>query len=73
MESSSTEAEQLKMECSAMLQHLKNLQEEENQLRVQNDILAREALINGFELGLLEAPAPKRRKQAVKKVEPASN
>jgi hypothetical protein len=66
---SSLEKSQLKKECTAMIRHLKNLEEEENQLRLQNEILAREALINGFNVGLLEAPAPKRRKQASKKTE----
>lgn len=52
-----------------MVKYLKKLEKEENELRLQNEILAREALVNGFELGLLEAPAPKRRKPPVKKLD----
>jgi hypothetical protein len=63
------EIDQLKNECSAMIRLMKKLEKEEHEIRLQNEILAREALVNGFELGLLEAPAPKRRKPPTKKAE----
>ena len=68
----SEEIEKLKKESAAMIRHLKKLEEEELNLRVKNEILAREALVNGFEVGLLEAPAPKRRKQLVRKIDSPS-
>jgi hypothetical protein len=61
------EVKKLKKECAAMIQLLKSLEKEEQELRVQNEILAREALLNGFAVGLLEPPAPKRRKISVAK------
>jgi hypothetical protein len=57
----------IKTECSAMLKLLKNLEKEEHSLRMQNEILAREALLCGFEPHLLEPPVPKRRKTSLKK------
>jgi hypothetical protein len=68
----SEDIEQLKRECSAMISLMKKLEKEESEIRLQNEILAREALVNGFELGLLEAPAPKRRKPPTKKAESPS-
>ena len=62
----SDEIDRLKKECTAMTKFLKELEAQENEFRFQNEILAREALLNGFELGLLEPPATKRRKTAKK-------
>jgi hypothetical protein len=42
------EVEQLKRECEAMLASVKQLQQEESELILQNQILAREALTNGY-------------------------
>jgi len=67
MDTHHVELERIKKECSVMIKLLKKLEKEENDLRRQNEILAREALVNGFELGLLETPAPKRRKTPSKK------
>lgn len=62
-----SELERIKKECSAMLRLLKSLDKEEQQLRKQNEILAREALLCGFDPGILGPPAPKRRKSTTKK------
>ena len=69
-----SETDRLKKECSAMLKLLKKLDTQERDLRLQNEILAREALSNGFQVGLLEPPAPKKRytrKPSMKKTETA--
>ena len=62
----SDEIARLKGECSAMTKLLKKLEAQENEFRLQNEILAREALLNGFELGLLEPRTTKRRKATKK-------
>ena len=64
-----TELERLQKESAAMIKLLKVLGEEENELRIQNEILAREALLNGFSPNIIEAPASKRRKSSSKKNE----
>lgn len=61
------QVEILKKECSMMVGLLKQSETEENELSAQNKILAREALLCGFDPAVLEPPAPKRRKPAVKK------
>jgi hypothetical protein len=38
----------LKRECAAMVEYLKHLEREENDLLMQNEILARECLSNGW-------------------------
>jgi hypothetical protein len=58
----------LKKECSMMVRLLKQSETEETELSAQNKILAREALLCGFDPAVLEPPAPKRRKPAVKKL-----
>ncbi|GKY93172.1 hypothetical protein MPSEU_000285200 [Mayamaea pseudoterrestris] len=65
--SSSNKLDRIKLECSAMMRLLKNLEKEEKLLQTQNEILAREALLCGFEPHLLEPPAPKRRKNVLQK------
>lgn len=60
--------ERIQKECDVMVRMVKNLQQEEGELAMQCTILAREALICGFDPDVLEPPAPKRRKQTVKKV-----
>ena len=57
----SDEVERLKNECQAMLTLLQRLREEEDDLREKNVMLAREALLCGFQIENLEAPPPKRR------------
>jgi hypothetical protein len=65
------EVSRLKRESRAMILLLKQLEEEENELILQNEILAREALLNGFSPdNLLDASLPaasKKRKPQAKK------
>jgi hypothetical protein len=61
------QVEILKKECSTMVGLLKQSEIEEKEMSAQNKILAREALLCGFDVAILEPPAPKRRKPAVKK------
>jgi hypothetical protein len=56
------EVERLQKESCAMVRLLKMLEKEENELRIQNEILAREALMNGYDPTILEPAAPKRRR-----------
>jgi hypothetical protein len=63
---SQTELERIKTECSAMVQLLKNLEDEEHNLDCQLKILAREALMCGFAPDVVEPPQPKRRRTAWK-------
>jgi hypothetical protein len=72
-ESGVSEMDVLKQECSEMVSLLKKLEKEEHDLRLQNEILAREALLCGFDPSMLGPPAPKRRKSAVKKPDVASS
>lgn len=60
----SDELSQLKSECRAMLTLLKRLRREEEDLRQKNCMLARQAVLCGFQVEALESaarPAPKRR------------
>jgi len=50
-----------------MVRLLKRLEKEEEELHAQNEILAREAMLCGFDPVRLEPPAPKRRKSSVAK------
>ena len=58
---SADELDRLKRECQAMLTLIKRLRTQEEDLRDKNRMLAREALLCGFQLEQLEAPPPKRR------------
>jgi len=58
------ELERLKSECVEMIKMLKRLESEEEVIKAQNEVLAREALLCGFDPIRLEPPAPKRRKSA---------
>jgi hypothetical protein len=64
-----SDLDRLKRESVAMIRLLKKLDKEETELRRQSEILAREALMNGFELEMLEPAPPKRRKPVAKKGE----
>ena len=66
-ETAENEVERLKKECSYMIKVLKELEEEELDLQCQNRILAREALVCGYEPNVIEPPPPKRRRTPVKK------
>lgn len=61
------EVERLRKESKAMIALLKRLEKEENDLELQNQILAREALLNGYSPDMIEASETKRRKSPVKK------
>ena len=61
------ELERLKKESLAMIKLLKNLDKQVQDLAHQNEILARQALLCGFDVKVLEPPAPKRRKASGKK------
>jgi uncharacterized protein (UPF0335 family) len=63
------DVERLKKESKAMIALLKHLEKEESDLVIQNKILAREALLNGYSPDLLEAPVTNRRKTPAKKAE----
>lgn len=69
VENADEEKQRLQSECSIMIQYLKQLEEKEAELYTQNEILVREALVNGFDISILEAPIPKRRKSTQKKQE----
>jgi hypothetical protein len=61
------ELERLKRECRSMVALLKELERDELELVQQTKILAREALLCGYQPHLLEPPAPKRRRNNVTK------
>lgn len=57
-----------------MIQFLKQQEQEQNELRIQNEILAREALLRGFDPVGLEPPATKKgKKTAAKRKAESSN
>lgn len=58
---SSTELQRIQKECSDMIGLLKTLHREEADLDCELEILAREALLCGFQTHLVEPPPPKRR------------
>lgn len=72
-ETAENEIKRLKKECSDMIKALKILEEEELDLQCQNRILAREALVCGYEPNVIEPPPPKRRRTPVKKKTAAVN
>lgn len=55
--------ERIKKECGAMMKLLTRLEQEELDLRSQNEVLARSALLCGFSPSVLEPPGPKRRRK----------
>ncbi len=56
------ESERLQRECSAMVKLLKNLEKEEHDLQCQLEVLAREAILCGFDPSLVEPALGKRRR-----------
>lgn len=63
----SDEIERIQRECTSMVSLLKELERKELELVQQTKILAREALLCGYQPHLLEPPAPKRRRSTVAK------
>ena len=59
-----SDLKQIQKECVAMMKLLTKLEQEELDLRAQNEILARTALMCGFAPALLEPPAAKRRRKS---------
>ena len=56
------EIKRLRKESIAMIRLLKRLRQEEENLKVKTNILAREVLLCGFQVDVLEGPRTKRRK-----------
>ena len=56
------ELKRLQRECSAMVKLLKNLEKEEHDLQCQLEVLAREAILCGFDPNLVEPALGKRRR-----------
>ena len=52
----------IQAECTAMISLLRDLEKEEHDLHCQLEILAREALLCGFQNDVIEPPIPKKRK-----------
>lgn len=72
VDSAEDEILKLQLECSVMVKYLKHLEQKEAELLLQNEILSRESVVNGFDISVLEPHAAKRRKSAQKKQENAS-
>ncbi len=51
----------IQAECSTMISLLKDLEKEEHDLQCQLEILAKEALLCGFQNDVIEPPIPKKR------------
>ena len=58
------DSERLKKESVAMIHFLKQQEQELNEIRIQNEILAREALLHGFDPDGLAPQAPKKGRKA---------
>ena len=56
------ELQRLQRECSAMVKLLKNLEKEEHDLQCQLEVLAREAIMCGFDPNVVEPALGKRRR-----------
>ena len=52
----------IQAECSSMISLLQQLEQEEHDLQCQVEILAKEALLCGFQNDIIEPPIPKKRK-----------
>ena len=59
---SSNNIQAIQAECTAMISLLRDLEKEEHDLHCQLEILAREALLCGFQNDVIEPPIPKKRK-----------
>ena len=58
-----TNLKQIQNECCAMMKLLSKLEQEELDLRAQNEILTRYALMCGFNASLLEPQRPRKRRR----------
>lgn len=61
------ELDRLRHECAAMVTTLKQLEQQELDIQAENRILAREAILSGYDPKVVEPPPPKRRRTAPKK------
>ena len=61
------EAERIRKETLSMIQYLKEQEKEQHELQIQNEILAREALMHGFDPDSAEPPIQKKGRKAVPK------
>ena len=67
--------ERIQLECKAMIRYIKLLEKEEKELIIQNKILAREALTNGYYVDVIleqpqqTIPSKKRKRNVIKKKE----
>lgn len=59
----------IQAECSNMISLLKSLQKEEHDIQCQLEILAKEALLCGFQNDVVEPPIPKKRTKKLKEKE----
>mmetsp|Transcript_15775 Transcript_15775/g.23900 ORF Transcript_15775/g.23900 Transcript_15775/m.23900 type:complete len:81 (+) Transcript_15775:156-398(+) len=66
------ELERLQRECASMVTLLKQLEKEEFELNQQNKILAREAVLCGYQSHLIEPNPPKRRRSTAAKKKTAA-
>lgn len=62
--SAETELQRLKRECAEMMATLQKLEEQELDLQCENKILAREALLSGYDVKIVEPAPPKSRRRA---------
>jgi len=60
----------IQAECSTMISLLKTLEKEEHDLGCQLEILAKEALLCGFQNDVIEPPIPKKRVKKSKQQRP---
>jgi len=54
----------IQAECSTMISLLQDLEKEEHDLQCQLEILAKEALLCGFQNDVIEPPIPRKRKKS---------
>ena len=62
--------ERLQKDSVAMIQFLKRQEQELNEIRIQNEILAREALLHGFDPDVVAPPSSKKGRKAGPKSKP---
>lgn len=58
------DCQRLKRECVAMVEFLKELENEETELTIQNEILGRECISNGWPMHLQDPKPPGKRRRA---------
>jgi len=61
VETNGNDIQTIQEECSTMISLLQDLEKEEHDLQCQLEILAKEALLCGFQNDVIEPPIPKKR------------